>query len=293
MTVATPRVLVVSESRITRRVAEATFTDQDVELVLASNGQQGLEMWAAQPASVVVVDLTMEPPDGLTVARQVGASPVPPAVIALAGQNDAVDEDAVADAGVRALLRKPLDSKQLMEAVHTALRTPAPAAHLARAEAQAEVTTAPWTPAPVEPEVVDDAFLPPPVPPAEALERWGGPVVAPAPAPPAPAAAAGGLTDDDLERIAARVMALWSSSFGAGAPVAEKLTERAERAAADSASAVVEKVAPQAAAAAAERLVRELAPKLVEQVARLVVTDVSERLVREEIARMRSAHAAR
>lgn len=291
MTVATPRVLVVSESRITRRVAEATFADQDVELVLASNGQQGLEMWAAQPASVVVVDLTMEPPDGLTVARQVGASAVPPAVIALAGQNDAVDEDAVADAGVRALLRKPLDSKQLMEAVHTALRTPAPAAHPARAEAQAEVPTAPWTPAPVEPEVVDDAFLPPSVPPAEALERWGA--LAPAPAPAEPAAAAGALTDDDLERIAARVMALWSSSFGGGAPVADKLTERAERVAADSASAVVEKVAPQAAAAAAERLVRELAPKLVEQVARMVVTDVSERLVREEIARMRSAHAAR
>lgn len=289
MTVATPRVLVVSESRITRRVAEATFADQDVELVLASNGQQGLEMWAASPAAVVVVDLAMEPPDGLTIARQVAASPVPPAVIAFAGQNDAVDEDAVADAGVRALLRKPLDSKQLMEAVRAALAAPA-AAPRASSErpAPAELSIAPWSPAPVEAIAVDDAFMPPPVPPAEALERWG------AQAPPAaPTAAGAALTDDDLERVAARVMALWSSSFGGGAPVAEKMTARAEQLAADSASAVVEKVAPQAAAAAAERLVRELAPKLVEQVARLVVTDVSERLVREEIARMRSAHAAR
>lgn len=288
MTVATPRVLVVSESRITRRVAEATFADQQVELAIASNGQQGLERWAELPAAVVVVDLTMEPPDGLAVARAVAASPVPPAVIALAGQNDAVDEDAVADAGVRALLRKPLDSKQLMEAVHTALRGPAPA-RVAAVEAPAAASPAPWTPAPVERMVADDALMPPAVPPGEALERWG--VAASVAAAPVPRAS--GLTDDDLERVAARVMALWSSSFGGGAPVAERLTERAEQVAADSASAVVEKVAPQAAAAAAERLVRELAPKLVEQVARLVVTDVSERLVREEIARMRSAHAAR
>lgn len=291
MTVATPRVLVVSESRITRRVAEATFADQQVELAIASTGQQGLERWAELPAAVVVVDLTMEPPDGLAVARAVAASPVPPAVIALAGQNDAVDEDAVADAGVRALLRKPLDSKQLMEAVHTALRGPAPAARVAAVEAPAPAAAspAPWSPALVERMAADDALMPPAVPPGEALERWG--VAASVAAAPVPRAS--GLTDDDLERVAARVMALWSSNFGGGAPVAERLTERAEQVAADSASAVVEKVAPQAAAAAAERLVRELAPKLVEQVARLVVTDVSERLVREEIARMRSAHAAR
>lgn len=293
MTVATPRVLVVSESRITRRVAEATFADQQVELVLASNGQQGLGAWETQPAAVVVVDLSMEPPDGLTVARHLAAAPAPPAVIALAGQNDAVDEDAVADAGVRALLRKPLDSKQLMDAVWTALREPAPAGAI-RPQVAADPPTAPWSPAPLAP-AVDDALLPPPVPPGEALERWGVPAAEAAAlfAPPAPAAAPSGLTDDDLERVAARVMALWANDFGSGAPVADVLAQRAEQVALDSASAVVEKVAPQAAAAAAERLVRELAPKLVEQVARLVVTDVSERLVREEIARMRSEHAAR
>lgn len=299
MTVVTPRVLVVSESRITRRVAEATFADQQVELMLASSGQQGLEAWAAHPAAVVVVDLAMEPPDGLTVAQRVAMAPTPPAVIALAGQNDAVDEDAVADAGVRALLRKPLDSKQLMEAVRSALREPQRATeHPATAAlvSDTEPATAPWSPAPMAVVTDDDAMLAPPVPPAEALERWGlassatpEPVAADASSP----GAVRELTDDDLERVSARVMALWTASVAGAPATADRMVQRAEQLTADSASAAVERVAPQAAAAAAERLVRELAPKVVAEVARLVVADVSERLVREEIARLRSAHAAR
>lgn len=294
MAVDIPRVLVVSESRITRRVAEATFADQNVDVALASTGQQGLDAWATQAAAVVVVDLSLESPDGLTVARQVAAASPSPAVIALAGPNDAVDEDAVAAAGVRALLRKPIDSKQLMDAVWAALLAPSEmATPRPRSAMPVDPPTAPWSPAPMMP-MVDDGLLPA-VPPGEALERWGVPPPEAA-VPPVPGSAEAGvstLTDDDLERVAARVMALWESRLATGASAGEMLTLHAEHVAADSATAALERVAPQAAAAAAERLVRELAPRLVEQVARVVVTDVSERLVREEIVRLRSVHHAR
>ncbi|MGE0815444.1 MAG: response regulator [Vicinamibacterales bacterium] len=343
MTVSTPRVLVVSESRITRRVVEMTFADQPVELVVAADGRTGLEQWQAKPPAVLVVDFTMGPPDGLTMARQVrdaqgdGAPPV----ILMAGQGESVDDAVLASAGVRGVLRKPLDSMQLIDAVRGAIRDgrrtgaePAPwrpaqdppSPELAGGPSPVEVTEAPSAvaatevteaPAPVqvEPSAVGAllAALGSGAPASGADDPAGDllravvdapvvsePSVADAlaaaaaalePAPEGPAAVPADalleapldrpLADEDLQRVAERVAAIWSGDVARERQVSELVAERVER------------VAPAAANAAAERLVRELAPAVVAEVARLVVADVSERLVREEIARMRSASGAR
>ncbi|MEZ5417916.1 MAG: response regulator [Vicinamibacterales bacterium] len=271
MTVTTPRLLVVSESRITRRVVEMTFADQAVELVTASTGPDGLAEWERHPASVVIADLAMDGLDGLSLARTLAdrAGERAPSVLLMAGQNDVVDDAAVVAAGVRAVLRKPLDSLQLVDAVRSATRAgrppePPPASDPVASTGSVETASAP------------------------------GPAVAPVPEPAAAAPGAGvDLGDEDLERVAARVAAIWSGDVQREQRVAALMAERAEQVAASSAAAAVERVAPAAASEAAERLVRELAPKLVAEVARLVVADVSERLVREEIARMRAAHPGR
>ncbi|MEZ5290529.1 MAG: response regulator [Vicinamibacterales bacterium] len=344
MTVSTPRVLVVSESRITRRVVEMTFADQPVELVVAADGRTGVEQWQAKPPAVLVVDFTMGPPDGLTMARQVrdAQGDAAPPVILMAGQGETVDDGVLASAGVRGVLRKPLDSMQLIDAVRGAIRDgrrtvaePAlwrPAYEEASPETAvtssaavgseevaavavedvASVTVAPADP---EPSAVGAllAALEPETPasgtddPAGDLLRAvvdapvaSGPSVADAlaaaaaaldpslgapAAPPAEALLAAPidrpLADEDLQRVAERVVAIWSGDAARERHVSELVAERVER------------VAPAAANAAAERLVRELAPAVVAEVARLVVTDVSERLVREEIARIRSAPATR
>lgn len=260
MTVVTPRVLVVSESRITRRVVEMTFADQPVELVTAVSGQAGLEAWDALPAAVVLADVMMAPPDGLALARHVQATAGtrPAAVLLMAGQSDAIDTAAVAAADVRGVIRKPLDSMQLIDAVREVLRT-------ARPPKMAPVG------APSEEVVVSTRAAPPLVEPT---------VVEPALLETASASAPMVLGDADLERVAARVAAIWSGDAQHQARVQALVAARAED-------------LTTASAAAAERLVRELAPALVQQVARVVVSDVSERLVREEIARMRSQHQAR
>ncbi len=276
MTVVTPRVLVVSESRITRRVIEMTFADQAVELVLSASGQEGVEAWDAAPAAVVLADANMAPPDGLAVARHVQATAGarPAAVLLMAGQSDQVDAAAMADADVRGVIRKPLDSLQLIDAIRDVLRT----------------ARAPRLPQPLTPQVAGsladatpaaDAAAPAPVPAMMGLSRDGAAVM---------------LCDDDLERVAARVAAIWSGDARHAAAVHALVAARADdlaEASAASAAAAVERLAPAAASEAADRLVRELAPALVQQVARLVVTDVSERLVREEIARLRSQHQVR
>ena len=280
MTVASPRVLLISESRITRRVVEMTFADQAVELVTAVTSQEGLAAWEDRPSTVVLADLSMDaPPDGLAVARHVhahaGGQHV--AVLLMAGQHDAVDDAEMAAAGVRGVLRKPLDSMQLIEAVRGAMR--------------ASRGQAPWAP-PVLPEPDDTPAagvpeLPDAAPAGADTSSEEMPVMTMADPTMHP------LRDEDLERVAARVAEIWSGDEDRERRLASLLAGRAEQAAAVTAAAAAERVAPAATSEAAERLVRELAPALVAEVARLVVADVSERLVREEIARMRSASAAR
>lgn len=245
MTVDIPRVLVVSQSRITRRVIEMTFADQPVELVVAITGPAGLAAWDAQPSAVVLADVTMDGTGGLAIAQHVQATAGrrAAAVLLMAGQHDVVDDAANAAADVRGVIHKPLDSLQLIESVREALRIARPP-RPAPAVAVVPVETA-LPAAPASPEAPGSCE-------AEPL----APARAAAPEPP-PAA----LDDYDLERVAARVAALWSADARHEARV--------------------------------DALVREMAPALVQEVARLVVADVSERLVREEIARLRSAHAGR
>ncbi len=276
MTVVTPRVLVVSESRITRRVIEMTFADQAVELVLSASGQEGVEAWDAAPAAVVLADVNMAPPDGLAVARHVQATAGTrlAAVLLMAGQSDTVDAAAIADADVRGVIRKPLDSLQLIDAIRDVLRT----------------ARTPRPPQPSTPQVA--ASLGDATPAADSADP--APVTAIMEASRDQAQVA--LCDDDLERVAARVAAIWSGDARHAAAVQALVAARADdlaEASAVSAAAAVERLAPAAASEAADRLVRELAPALVQQVARLVVTDVSERLVREEIARLRLQHQVR
>lgn len=274
MTVHTPRLLVVSESRITRRVVEMTFADQSVELVSATTGPDGLAEWERHPAEVVIADFAMDGLDGLSLARALSdrGGDQAPAVLLMAAQGDVVDDAAMAAAGVRAVLRKPLDSIQLVEAVRAATRAGRPP------EPAAASADGLWTAVPPAPATEERAHAD------------GGRDMAPAASLVAPDVP---LRDEDLERVAARVAAMWGGDPGRGERITALAAERAGQLVATSAAAAVERVAPAAATEAAERLIRELAPTLVAEVARLVVADVSERLVREEIARMRAAHGAR
>ena len=136
------------------------------------------------------------PPDGLAVARHVHAHAGDRhvAVLLMAGQHDAVDDAEMAAAGVRGVLRKPLDSLQLIEAVRGAMRG-------SRGQA-------PWAP-PVLPEPVETPAAGVPETPdaaavAAAFSEETPVITMDDPTMPHP------LRDEDLERVAARVAAIWS-----------------------------------------------------------------------------------
>lgn len=277
MSVAVPRVLVVSESRITRRVVEMTFADQPLQVLVASSGEGALDEWRSRPSAVVIADIAMAHPDGYALAREVRSHPAGgrTAVILLAAQAAAVDAALVAEHRVSAVLRKPLDSHQLVDAVRDALRSGPPSeAPLGSPVADDAVSDSGSRPAGSDGGALAQTF--------HALLDVEQGVLPAFPA---------DLGDGDVERVAERVASILAADPERGARLDRLVLERTEQITAAAAAEAAERVVPTVATDVAERVVREMTPRLVEEVARLMVADVSERLVREEIARLRGVRA--
>jgi CheY-like chemotaxis protein len=298
-----------------------TFADQPLQLAVFAAGSAAVDDWQVRPPAVLIADIAMQPPDGYALARELRAHPAgdKAAVILLAGQTDVVDEAAAAETRASAVLRKPLDSHQLIDAVRQALRSGPPPAVVpvgqpaavastatavaaAVAEPEAGVATAP-PPLDVEPDVqgvvadVARVMGRESVPDGDATAGpWGESQSAGAAADGLadtfhalleveqgirPALPPVSLADDDVDRIALRVAGVVGTDAALAARIESAILTGIEPAAATAAERAVERLAPELVAAIAGRVVREIAPALVERIAHVVV--------REEIARLRGA----
>lgn len=321
MSVATPRVVVVSESRITRRVVEMTFADQPMQLAVFPAGPEAVDDWQTRPPAVLIADIAMQSGDGYALARELRshADGHKSAVLLLAGQGDAVDDGAVAAAQVSAVLRKPLDSHQLIDAVRHALRTgpPPPVTQsqplpmvdavvgaVSTAVAAAEPESLPAGPdkaAGREARVpADDIALllgresaldgdaaagagggAPTSPVDEGLADTFHALLEVEQGVPTAAAPAAVLGDDDVDRIALRVAAVVATDAALTARLEASIVERVAPAVIAAAERAVERLAPDVVTGVVERVVRELTAPIVESAAHAAV--------RDEIARMRGA----
>ncbi len=309
MSVATPRVLVVSESRITRRVVEMTFADQPLQLVACTSAASAAGELRTRPPALLLADITLQGTNGYGLAQLLRAHPDGPKAVAilLAGQTEPIDEAAAAAAQVSAVLRKPLDSHQLVDAVRQALRSgppprPAAAAPVPKPDAAALAESSPV----VETVPVISSEEPATVPDVAAATRdaetaeMAETAVEPPPSSPAgegladtfhalleveqglrPALAAAPLDAADVERVATRVAALVAADRSLAARLESAIVDRTAPSAAAAAERAAGDATPALVADVVERVVRELAPAVVEQVARTVV--------RDEIARLRGS----
>lgn len=85
----------------------------------AEDGGVALELFRLHgPAvRVVLTDFNMPHVDGLSLARQLQAGPLPPTVVMMSGRFDQTVRAAVLAAGVACLLTKPFTIEALREAV--------------------------------------------------------------------------------------------------------------------------------------------------------------------------------
>jgi PAS domain S-box-containing protein len=113
-----PRVLVVEDNPLTRKMLRLTLETEGYAVVEAGDGRAALAAAAAERPALVLQDLVLPDMNGFELVRQlrVLAGPSVP-ILALSGFLNRVDEARSSEAGFNALLVKPVEPSRLVEVI--------------------------------------------------------------------------------------------------------------------------------------------------------------------------------
>ncbi len=119
------KILIVDDSTSEREVMAEALDTGEYQILVASNGEEALEMVRTEPVDVVITDLRMPGLDGLALLRTITANdPCTQVILATAYATDEGVESAF-DEGVFYYLSKPIDLPVLRATVKRALKTQA------------------------------------------------------------------------------------------------------------------------------------------------------------------------
>lgn len=116
-------VLVIEDNEYNRRLLGDLLSTWGQQIVLAENGLQGLQFLEQRPFDLVLLDIRMPDMDGMEVARRIRhqeqeghQTPIP--IIAITADVEAATFEACLDAGINAVLPKPVIPEHLAKAIH-------------------------------------------------------------------------------------------------------------------------------------------------------------------------------
>jgi len=113
------RVLVVDDDPVIQNLLRVNFEMEGYDVIVASDGVEGLERARNDEPDVVVLDVMMPRMDGLTVARHLKADPetagIP--ILLLSAKAQAADLAAGEESGADDYLTKPFDPVNLLDRV--------------------------------------------------------------------------------------------------------------------------------------------------------------------------------
>lgn len=117
------RVLVVDDDPVIQNLLRVNFEMEGYEVIIASDGVEGLERVRTHNPHVVVCDIMMPHMDGLSVARELKADPatahIP--ILLLSAKAQEADVRAGQEAGADDYVTKPFDPLSLLERVEALL----------------------------------------------------------------------------------------------------------------------------------------------------------------------------
>jgi signal transduction histidine kinase/CheY-like chemotaxis protein len=118
------RILVVDDHEMGRRALSLLLGPMGAEIAVADGARLALQMLAVQPFDLVLMDVTMAEMDGLEACRQLRGGPGPnraTPVLAVTGLTTDKDIQACRAAGMNGWVAKPIDARQLYDAIESAL----------------------------------------------------------------------------------------------------------------------------------------------------------------------------
>ncbi|HXU33347.1 MAG TPA: response regulator transcription factor [Thermoanaerobaculia bacterium] len=118
---ALPRILVVDDDAAIRGALARELSLAGYEVGAASDGEEGLRSFAAEPFDLVITDLAMPRADGFAVIRSIRAAGSTP-ILVLSVRGDEEDKVRALDLGADDYVTKPFSLRELLARVRSHLR---------------------------------------------------------------------------------------------------------------------------------------------------------------------------
>ncbi len=117
-------VLVVDDNAANRALAKAVLDDEDIPVVLAATGEEGIAAFSRTQPTCVLLDIRMPGMDGVTVCERIRALPHGDrvAIIFVTAQRDVDTFDRALRAGGDDFIMKPFRPSELLARIQTATR---------------------------------------------------------------------------------------------------------------------------------------------------------------------------
>lgn len=110
--------LIVEDNELVTGALRILFEETGRRVTVAHSVAEAIAAGASDPPDLLLLDLALPDGDGLEVARSLSLRGVQPkATVALTGRDDPASLERCADAGVTAVMVKPVPTKELLAKV--------------------------------------------------------------------------------------------------------------------------------------------------------------------------------
>lgn len=117
------KILLVEDNEMNRDMLSRRLTRKGLEVVVAVNGQEGVEMAVSEAPDLILMDMSLPVLDGWTATRQIKANPATQSipVIALTAHAMAGDQEKCLEAGCNDYDTKPIEFPRLLGKIQALL----------------------------------------------------------------------------------------------------------------------------------------------------------------------------
>ena len=118
------KVLLVEDNEMNRDMLSRRLTKRGYTVVMAIDGQQGVDMAVTEKPDIILLDMSLPVVDGWEAARQIKANPASAGVplIALTAHAMAADRERAMSAGCDDFDTKPVELPRLLGKIETLLK---------------------------------------------------------------------------------------------------------------------------------------------------------------------------
>lgn len=118
-----PTILLVEDNDLNREMLSRRLARRGMEVILATDGQEGVDRARADHPDVILMDMSLPIKDGWTAARELKGDPATEAIpiLALTAHAMSGDREQAIQAGCDDYDTKPIEFDRLMEKIGTLL----------------------------------------------------------------------------------------------------------------------------------------------------------------------------